>query len=516
MKLKFSLALLVLLVITGITFFYRTPQLLSIAPTAVKDTLSSSQLSYFGRIGSGALGLGATTISGDNLIKVLLTTGTAPSNDTNNLFVGDTIGIGTTGTSVGTSGPLTIYTVKDIANTGAFEINTGIGQSNAFVGAAIIATRSAIHTISFTPKSTAAGGAWQFLINASGRAGETNNDGIPDQYGFDLGQDVGGTTTGPGTRVKTADYTCPFGTPQAIGTTTIMTGVDVGSTGPYFVFTCQLGAGVTNPQDVGVTVTIGRALTVGSQLVNPAPGVNNTEGRADSTANLYMFLIRHLDGSGALIDSDTAKGKVAVVESVRVTASVDPTLTFYIDAVGVTAVGSTACGVTMKNDATATTADAVSFGTLTLGAFNTLAQRLSAVTNMPGGYVITVYQSTTMVSIGTTGYSIPNTTCDGAGQTCGVGSTAAWINNTSASQWGYSMQNISANFTIANSTNGVGSTFWGSAFGVGPAAATTIMSRASTPVATEQAYVCYRLTASSTQAAGVYEDHLVYTATTTF
>jgi hypothetical protein len=42
------------------------------------------------------------------------------------------------------------------------------------------------------------------------------------------------------------------------------------------------------------------------------------------------------------------------------------------------------------------------------------------------------------------------------------------------------------------------------------------MRNTSTPLANETAWMCYRLTASSSQEAGNYEDKLIYTATATF
>jgi hypothetical protein len=467
----------------------RPQQLQSVPPTSVKDTLSTSQLSYFARLGAG------NTIN-DTLINIALTGN--PSNTTRNLFVGDTIAIGTSGSTA-----LNTYTIRDIGNTATFQINTGISHLASIVGNAVIATRSAIHTVSFTPKSNEPGGAWQFLIKASTRSGETYNDGIPDQQGFDLGQDVGSTSTGSGTRLKAADVSCPFGATASVGTTAVI------SSNSYHVILCDLAAGVTNPIDVGATITIGRSLTSGSQLINPSAALSHTEGKADSTADLYSFYIRHLDASDVVIDADTIQGKIAVVENVRVTATVDPTLTFYIDNTGVGS-GAVICGNTLGANANNTTATSVAFGSLNLAAFNNLAQRLSCVTNGDGGYVVTAYEVDQMKNI-TTGVTIPDTNCDpGASCTYSVGNT--WVSDVGAtnSEWGYSLQNISANSV------GVGSTSIYKAFGKSVSQAQTVMSNTNTPTATEQAYICYRLTASTVQEAGNYENQLVYTATATF
>ncbi|MBP9817438.1 hypothetical protein KBC75_01610 [Candidatus Shapirobacteria bacterium] len=493
---KSSLIKLVVLAIlmSGVYLAIHPKKLVSAPPTNVKDVLSNSQLSYFGRLGVG-------NSQGSSILTINLDSGTQPNITTNNLFVGDTIAIGTTGAGAGSTGPTTKYIVKDIANTGVFQINTGLGQSNTFVGAAIIATRSAIHTITFTPQSNSTGGFWQFLIKATSRAGEEYNDGTPDQQGFDLGQDVGGTTVGLGTRLKVTDVTCPnwgIGTTTAysVGTTAVVDGSS------YHVITCSLGVGGTNQVGVGYSASIGRDLATGSQLINPSAANAHTEGNAD----VYTFYLRHLDNSQTLISSDTLQGKIAVVEAVRVTATVDPTLTFTIDATGV-GVGATPCGLSAFGaPAGNTTATAVSYGSLALGSANDLAQRLSCVTNSDGGYVVTAYEDSPMRNIAD-GTTIPNTDCGGNGCTAsGVGTS--WTTYT-ASGWGYTMHNI-------NVTNPIFSYGNYRPFGSGSSNAQEIMKNTGVPTATERAYICYRLTASTTQQAGNYESKLVYTATSTF
>lgn len=509
MKLKFkfvsSLILLFFLTLSSLTLIHRPLE--SIPPTSIKDTLSNSQLSYFARLSSG------TTRVGDSILKVVLSGN--PSNTSNNLFVGDTIGIGTTGVGVGTSGGLTIYTIKDIGDTATFEINAGIGQSNAFVNAAIIATHSAIHTISFTPQSSVANGVWQVLIKASGRSGETHNDGIPDQSGFDLGATTPSSGAyGLGTRLKAADVSCPWSMAAGVGTTVVLTSssIGLGDTGPYHLITCTLSGGNTNPIGTGATITIGRALdggTSGSQIINPAPGISATEGTANASYNTFSFLIRHTDGS-TVIDADTARGRIAVVEAVRVTATVDPTISFAIDTGGV---GTTACGLTLSTNQTSVTALAVPFGSLSVGSTgNNLAQHLSAVTNATSGYVVTVYESAVMTMIGAA-TTIPDTNCD-AGP-CTTASANEWSTDTAESGLGYSLQNVDVGVSIFN-YNGSSRTFNAKPFGVGTANAANIMTNTSTPTTTEDAFVCYRIVANTTQKAGNYENELVYTATATF
>ena len=471
-------------------------QLNSVPSTNVKDTLSSSQLSFFANL---AVGNSAT----DTLLIIQVggVGGTNPSNTTNNLFVGDTVAIGTSETT-----PLINYVVADIANTAQFQITTGIGDTNAFAGAAVIATHSAIHTVSFTPQSNITAGAWEFLIKATSRTGEDENDGIPDQQGFDLGQDIGSTTTGTGTRLKDADVTCPFGASASVGTTAVV------SSNSYHIVTCDLGAGVTNPVGVGATITIGRALASGSQLINPAPALSHTEGQADSSADVYTFYIRHLDSGDSVVSADTSAGKIAIVESVRVTATVDPTITFIIDNTN-TGSGQTRCGISLGSAADNTTAVSAAFGSLSLGAFNDLAHRLSSITNANNGYAVTVYEIDQMKEINS-GTTLPDTDCDA--EDCSTTSATEWATENDESGWGYSLEDINVGTTAFEYNAGVGTTFLAKAFAEGASNAQTIMSNASTPTTTERAYICYRLVAGSSQEAGNYENQLVYTATATF
>jgi len=496
MKQKLLLGSLVTVFLTLSLLLASRRPLNSAPPTLVKDVLDNSQLSYFARIGIGPT-------AGDSIITIAITSGSAPSITTNNLFIGDTLAIGSSGAGTGTTGPLTSYYVKDIGSTGTIILNTGIGTSNAFLNAAMISTRSAQHLIYFTPQSNLTGGFWQFLIKATNRTGEVFNDGIPDQQGFDIGGSIPGNN-GIGTRIKVSDVKCPdFGS----GTNALNVGTTALVNANYYnVITCQLGAGQTNQVGVGYSLAIGLNST-SPELINPSAA----SGHAEGTADLYSFYIRHLDNGSSAVSADTMQGKIAVIESVRVTATIDPSISFQIGTSGVSS-GQVACNLTLGAQAAFVTADAVPYGSLLpAGNFNDLAQWLSCSTNSNNGYAVTVYQSTQMRNIND-GVTIPDTTCDSGA--CGVGVTGVWATDNSHSKWGFGMQKISANYTPINIA--VGTTYYAEAFGNGTANATVVMRNTSTPAAAETAFMCYRLTASNFQEAGNYEDKLVYTATATF
>lgn len=510
MKLKIAVLVTLLIAISPLFLVLFQQPILSTPPSSVKDTVSNPQLSTFARILAVTQGQSVLTLGYS-----------APTLSANNLNVGDTIGIGTTGVSVGISGPLTLYTVKDIGAgvTNVIELNAGVGQSNAWVGAAVVSTQSAIHTLTFTPTSNFTGGFWQFLFKASNRAGETNADGIPDQQGFDLGQDVGAMTTGIGTRLKAADVACPNFATGVGNTWAYGIGTTVYNGNLYAFITCSLGAGNTNAIGVGYSAVIGRDLTVGSQLINPSPRDPTTGGHIEGTADTYTFYVRHLYSTAAPEEADTVQGKVGLLETVRVSATVDPTLSFIIDTTGI---GATACGQTLKANQANVTATAVPFGSLNLNAFNDLAQRLSVTTNA-GAYVVTAYESSPLRSVSDTslGATIPDTNCD-PGKLCNVTTYNSWntdVGSSGESGFGYSLQNVNVGTTIFNfNTLGIGPSWTSKPFGTTANNAQPIMSHpAGTAITqTESAFVCYRATASVSQVVGNYENEVVYTATSTF
>ena len=483
--LKISILSTALIIIATFISYSKIYTLKSAPVTELKDVLSTAQLSYFARLASGNAAL-------DSLITINVVGGTNPSNSTDNLFIGNTVAIANS-----TSGS-NLYIISDIGNTANISLTSGIGISNVADGAYVIATRSAVHTISFKPQTSIAGGDWQVLIKATGRSGETPNDGMPDQGGFDLGALTDG------------DVTCPWGATASIGTTVILTsGVGTGATGPYHLITCALGAGDTNPINVAGTITVGNT----NKLINPAPGVSHIAGRADSAADTYTIIIRHTDSDNStIINGDTTLGKIAVVENVRVTAVVDPTITFYIDSIGTSTPGMTRCGVALNSQADQTTATAVSFGTLNLSSFNTLAQRFSCTTNAKSGYVVQVYENSQLTNYNT-GATIPDTNCD-ADAVCSTSASNDWDTDVGAtnSEYGYSLESISSSGVAFEHAN----VFKAKPFGVGSANAQTIMSYATTPSTIDQAYICYRITANNYQEAGTYQNSINFVATATF
>lgn len=474
MKNNILLKLLIFTILISGIALIRPQNANSIPSKNVRDILSSSQFSYYGGVGIG-------TSADDSILNI--DNGTSfPSQTTNNLFVGDTI-------SVGIGGSQSTYIVKDIGGTDTIFLNVGISANAIRPGGSIIATRSAVHTVSFEPQVNAAGGVWQVLLKStSGIATEKSSDGIPDQRGFDLGT------------LTASAVTCPWGATASVGTTTAAT---LGSNISYYhVITCSLGVGITNPVGTGETGTI--IIGVGNSLmINPSP--THSVG-FEGTANIFSFVLRHRNSSNVIVEQTPAK--LAVVESVRITATVDPTLTFIIDNIGVTDPTSNACGVgsTLNYTAINTTGDKVVFGSLELNAHNQLAQRLSCVTNAASGYVITAYSGGKMKNINS-GTTLPDTACNGSG--CTPGLATPWVGvNTSNSEFGYTMTSLGASIPFTSGDF--------KPFGIGYTNAQPVMINPDTPLAMESAYTCYRITIINVQEAGDYEAKIVYTATATF
>lgn len=467
-----------------LSLFFFLPSSKAAPINNLKDQLSSAQLSYFGR-------LNGSTVAGNSIITVKTGAGDAPSNNNNNIFIGDTLAIAnaTTGSSQ--------YIVSDVSGNESISLKSVIDNLNAFDGAYIIATRSAVHHISFSPPSNETEGKWQVLLKATDLDDESPSDGMPDQGGFDsLG-------------LLNSDINCPWGATASVGTSEVITtGLSVGTTGLYHVITCALPVGGTNPFGTGETGTI--IIGDANRLINPAPAINHTIGQANASADTYAFLMRHTRSDDTIIDGETAIGKIALTESVLITAIIDPTITFYIDAIGTNVPGLTRCGATLSNGASNTTATSVNFGSISLGQFNTLAQRFTCSTNALSGYVVQVFETAPLTNINVSSSSfIPDTICD---TSCDTDTPGQWDTNVSDSQFGYSLESINSSPVSFSNNN----TFNSKPFGQGYDNARSIMSYNSTPATEDRAYICYRITASNFQEAGTYQNQINFIATATF
>ena len=474
------LKLLTAFLLTGLLALVYPQELDSANLTSVADTLSTSRLSYYSQL-SGAHTVGATLLT--------VKTSGVPSTTTANLFAGDTVMIGDGETA-------TSYTVDDIFDTDEFQITSGLGSGDVEDGDVIIATRSATHTVTFTTATAFPNGAIRVLIPSGTNA---NNDGIPNHDGFDYGvtaPSLTAPTSGGVTSWETATATASAGT---------------GCTAGNHCFEARYNG--TNSVNASLTFTIGGT----NNLITPAPGASHTAGTADT----YSVTIQHLrDRLNNYAVADSTVVKIAVIESVRVTATVDPSLTFTIAGA---ASGASRCGTT--TDVT-TTATGVPFGSVSLAAFNDASQTLSAVTNGDGGYAVTMISDDQLSVGGDHTTEIVNTDCDS--ENCTDATSGEWSTENDVSGFGFSIQNVDAStvpFEYSTATGNCTGTYCARMI---PSTATasetpddsdtalSIMSKTTIPTTTEDMYVCYRLTVATTQTAGDYENNITYVATATF
>jgi len=130
--------------------------------------------------------------------------------------------------------------------------------------------------------------------------------------------------------------------------------------------TDDLASGNTVTVEIGTNATAGG--TGDSQLVNPI------------LAQSYVISV-------TAPAADSASLRVAIIDDVTVTASVDTSLTFTILAVSS---GGTPANGQIGDLSITTTATTIPFGTLTVGATSTARQDLTVTTNATNGFTVTL------------------------------------------------------------------------------------------------------------------------------
>lgn len=149
------------------------------------------------------------------------------------------------------------------------------------------------------------------------------------------------------------------------------------------VFTTPTNAGLASSSDI--------VIRIGNNAVNS--GTGNTQIINPSATTSYAIQI-----GGTMPDSGEVR--VAIIDQVTVTASIDSTLTFTVSGVNA---GQSVNGSPTTTVAT-TTSSALPFGTLPQNQSRTLAQDLTVTTNAANGFTVTVEQTGDLQS--TTGATI--------------------------------------------------------------------------------------------------------------
>lgn len=452
-------------------FLLQPPELDSATLTNAKDLLENSRLSYSTAL-EGAHSIGDTTITID--------TSNYPDQNNFHIFPGDSAVIG--------SHSYTVGTVIDDATDDKFTITTALQSGDTADDTKIYVKQTAIHTVYFTTTSAVADGAIRISVPAT--ANDTNDsDTYPDADGFDLNAVVDGDITCPG---DDGNYDFVTGT-----------ATDAGG-GGWHTFECRYSG--TGAGSTAMSMTIGGT----HELLNPAPDATHVQGTADD----YTIRIQNLNASDSAIDAVDAK--VIVVEAIRVSATVEETLTFTIALVSASANN---CGTGASTDV-ATTVYSVPFGAVTSpNTFYDAEHQLTVSTNADDGYEITVFEDDELGFDGAASPYIPDTPCDVA---CTHTTAQEWV-TTSTNGFGYSLQNATNNdakFEWDDNTPTTGfkaKQFPNRTEGLTQDQDTDaeIMSNAG-PVSGSSIYVCYRVDVSGSQEAGNYYNTITYIATPQF
>lgn len=288
--------------------------------SSVKVELSTPRLSFHGKLAAGHT-------AGETLVTIK---DTGPSESTANLFVGEDVTIGAS-----------THEVIDADDGLTFQIDYP-GLSTVTENTDVYVARATNMSIAFTPVSIIDSGKWIIKVPAGTTSG-TGIDGNPDQNGWD--------TAG------TAKATCTDGTTKVSPT------LDSG----YHVFECSYNS--TNDLSPKSIIIEG--------LINPSPSSTHTIGTADQ----LRVIIQHSDGTD-VIDQSTAA--VALIEAVRITASVAPSIELQL--LGANS-GESACDIDTLS--VTTTPTEVPLGELSIQNFTTAAQQIKVSTNAQNGYVVT-------------------------------------------------------------------------------------------------------------------------------
>ena len=487
MKNKQALFLL-LPILLLILFFGWMPRFGRVQSASVKNVtvlLSNSRFSFVTAL-EGVQTVGSSLIT--------LDTTNYPSTSVLQAQSGDSLRIGVSGNSYN------VATTIDDANDNKLSLTSGLLASDVADDLPVYATQSSTMTVKLTTASALPNGKIRILVPAKDATSESR-DGVPDRTGFDYGTTTQASIACPGTS--------PSGFDSWSGTSTAANGaIQLGGVN-YHAFICTYtGTGAVNTVFDG---TANPAFII-NNLINPSPQSKPSQAERLGVADTYTVIIQHLTSDDVVVDQTVTK--IAVIDAVRVTATILPQLTFEI--IGVPG-NENKCGITTQGP---TTPLAVPFGEITVGEFSDLAQILRVTTNAENGYQVTAIQND---QLGRDGRDCPTPSADlGCIVDANVSgmspSVAANWNTVAGDQYGFA-------FTLGDATSGLTRAFYYNENGTYDArhfadlaagnAPQLIFSR-TTGAQDDRVDVCYRLTPSALNFAGDYENYIVYTATASF
>lgn len=483
---------------------------------AVSATLTNSRMSYKGE--GQATGVGETTID---------ITEATPSLTSGNLT--DPIKVGDTLVFFDQDPDLEVI-VTEIVDSDTIRVDT-TGVDSAAAESFYLKETTDLD-LGFTTSNfvvgdgTFGGGYFRVLIPAAASDGA---DGAPDSGTFDATATDAGNFT----------ITCS-GTSHTTGSSGISKGASVYS-GNYHVYFCNYTGGAA---DTAISMAISLTASDDQAIVNPAQGSDHTVGTADT----YSVIIEHMDGNDTTttpnmhtefathddIVVDTTTVKVGIIEAVKISATVVPSLTFTIYGIDITPGAgdydtATACGQSLS---VTSYADEVAFGDLSLSSFSYAANALKVTTNAADGAAVT--------AVANDQPGLEGASCSGdddldstTNYECIWDANVTDMSHTAAQDWssslttgssanrgfGYSLEAITGTdanmvFEYDDPTN----TFLAKHFADAESSQDpqSLFDTNSDPTNAAAAYVCYRIVPDATTAAGDYYNYITYTATPTF
>ncbi len=263
--------------------------------------------------------------------------------------------------------------------------------------------------------------------------------------------------------------------------------------------TLKSGAGIV--LDDYVKVVIGDGAAAGwEDITNPTAG---------------SYDVDIITQNASAVEIDTGKAMVYVIAGVTVSATVSESLTFA--RVGL--VGGSCTGDTGTIDATIDTsgdADTVPFGTLGTN-FTVACQQLTVTTNAANGYVVTEQEDDQLKFDST---ELADTICDANACPIASSNAAAWTDTSTVSGFGHGCEKSSGNDVVCVAAYDVWSSnkYYRQFASIADAdSAQTLMSYTSgAQTVSDVAIIHYKIKASSFQAAGTYQNAIVYIATPTY
>lgn len=471
----------IIFLLTFFVYAVNFGQIQSASINNVTVLLSNSRFSFVSAL-EGVQTIGSSLIT--------LDTTNYPSTSVLQAQSGDILRIGTAGNNYN------VATTIDDATDDKLSLTSGMITGDVADDLPVYATQSSTMTVKLTTVSALPNGKIRILVPAKD-ATALSRDGVPDDSGFDFGTATQASIACPAT--SPSGYTSWSATSAAANGSVQLGGVD------YHTFTCTyVGTGAVGSIFDGTTYP---AFVI-NNLINPSPSTANL-----GVADTYAVIVQHLTSDDVIVDQTVTK--IAVIDAVRVTATILPQLTFEI--IGVTG-PTTKCGVSIIGS---TTPLAVPFGELTVGFFSDLAQILKVTTNAENGYQVTAIQND---QLGRDGRPCPTPSTDPA---CIVDANVSGMSYSVSADWNTVSDNqYGFGFTLGDATSGITRAFYYNESSRTynarhfpdlsiPNSPQMIFSRDGGAL-DDQVDVCYRLTPAATNVAGDYENYIVYTATATF